>query len=568
MASDPFDTWTWQNDLPQGNPINQVIRKNGLYIGVGGGGTIMVSEDGKDWHVRNSICGINDNLTGVEYSKGIFVVVGFCGTILISPNGKNWDRIGSGTSAHLKAVLFAKNIFVAVGFGGTLLYSNNGITWKQSDNSDTTEDLYGITYGKELFVAVGENGTTLYSENGKNWSNTSIGDQSTLYGVAYGRNQFLAVGSGSILRSSNGKTWHLHSTEQHWLMGIAYGKGANGRFVAVRAAEGVASVIVSEDGINWQKIDPGRSVLHNVTYSGGCFIASGCGGKIMTSLHGEVWASLTKGLQYSLYGIAYGNNRLAAVGLGGGSILVSSNNGLSWVERQIKNLCLDTACFGVIFAHGMFIAIGTFGIATSPDGTSWTIRETGINKHLCGISLVNNLVIAVGDSGTIMVSPDGINWTASVSGVETTLRGVSYGNGIFMAVGDEETVLVSSDLLSWQKIQVDLGDNNASFYGVCYGASTFAVIGVKGCSGCILATKDNGATWQVNHQPLDMYAVTFVKDTFVAVGRYIILTSSNGINWTRRAEHIQEYLRGMTSSSSYLWVAGAFGVILRSGKLN
>jgi len=51
--------------------------------------------------------------------------------------------------------------------------------------------------------------------------------------------------------------------------------------------------------------------------------------------------------------------------------------------------------------------------------------------------------VAVGDGGTILTSPDGVSWTERDSGTSNWLWGVTYGNGTFVAVGDYGTILTS-----------------------------------------------------------------------------------------------------------------------------
>src|SRR5690606_33448874 len=79
----------------------------------------------------------------------------------------------------------------------------------------------------------------------------------------------------------------------------------------------------------------------------------------------------------------------------------------------------------------MWVAVGNNGtILTSPDGTTWTSRNSGTTLNLRDVAYDGNLWVAVGWDGTILTSPNGVTWTNR--SIETTLDlvGVAYGGGI------------------------------------------------------------------------------------------------------------------------------------------
>jgi hypothetical protein len=128
------------------------------------------------------------------------------------------------------------------------------------------------------------------------------------------------------------------------------------------------------------------------------------------------------------------------------SVSKAAPAGTTWTVRAFSNPLLDIA-----YGNGTFVAVGEDGaILTSPDGTTWTARNSGADIILLGVAYGNGTFVAVGEEGTLLTSPDGITWTARNSGAGTArnsgagsiLLGVTYGNGTFVVVGGG-TILTS-----------------------------------------------------------------------------------------------------------------------------
>jgi len=89
-------------------PVVQKIEKDkteGLFVSVGGSGTILTSSDRVTWTSRTS--GTSNSLYGVTYGNGLFVTVG-TGTILTSSDGTSWTKRTSGTSKTLYGVTYSQ----------------------------------------------------------------------------------------------------------------------------------------------------------------------------------------------------------------------------------------------------------------------------------------------------------------------------------------------------------------------------------------------------------------------------------------------------------------------------
>ena len=148
------------------------------------------------WTSRNS--GTSYDLRGVAYANGLWVVVGGSGTILTSTNGTSWTSRSSGTSSSLLGVAYANGLWVAVGGSGTILISLDGTTWTLCD-SGTSSSLLGVAYADGLWVAVEGSGTILISLDGTTWIPRDSGTSSSLWDVAYGNGLWVAVGFGGMI---------------------------------------------------------------------------------------------------------------------------------------------------------------------------------------------------------------------------------------------------------------------------------------------------------------------------------------------------------------------------------
>ena len=132
---------------------------------------VMAGENAELWYSYNtsnwiggSIAGssISDTINSIAYGNRIFVAVGNAGTILISNNGKNWTQQTNSelTVENLNKVIFANGNFYAVGDNTTILISTVGTTWTNLSFVAQNQIQYDIKgsdflsgYGPEELVA-------------------------------------------------------------------------------------------------------------------------------------------------------------------------------------------------------------------------------------------------------------------------------------------------------------------------------------------------------------------------------------------------------------------------------
>ena len=195
--------WTTRTSGFGSTVIRGVTFGNGLFVAVGGNGTLTTSPDGITWTARTSGFGTN-SILGVTFDNGLFVAVGGNGTLTTSPDGITWTTRTSGFGAtFIFGVTFGNGLFVAVGNNGVLTTSPDGITWTTRTSGFGTNSIFGVTFGNGLFVAVGNNGVLTTSPDGITWTARTSGFGTTIIrGVTFGNGLFVAVGDSGTLTTS------------------------------------------------------------------------------------------------------------------------------------------------------------------------------------------------------------------------------------------------------------------------------------------------------------------------------------------------------------------------------
>lgn len=566
--------WEWQQPFPQGNTLRSVTYGNNEFVAAGCYGTILTSPNGETWTLQFS--GTTDSLCSVAFCNNQFAAVGDGGTILTSPDGVSWALQSSGQKKRLNSVIFSNNKLVTVGDSGTILISPDGISWSVQ-SSGTKYHLHSIAFGNNLFAAVGDNGTILTSPDGTSWSIRSSGTKYHLRSIAFGDNLFVAVGdSGTLLVSSDCVNWKdrgfNYFKTDYYLYSITYD---NNKFVVAgginNKTSGIIAIYDTSDRIAEPSI-PGRS-LYSITYGNNRFVAVGRWGTIITSSDLKMWSILwqeteihsNNAITYAndqfimiagqacirtssgktwthiytgdpnaiLTSITYGNNLYVAVGKD--AKILTSPDGIKWTQQPLKTPFLGFHFSSVTFGSNKFVAVGYYKynegsfagfVCTSPDGVSWTIDRWPGLPRLTSVTHGNNLFVAVGRSGEILVLKEGdTNWVGPASLTDQTLYSVVYGNNQFVAMAYGFT-LTSPDGENWTKwpLETDLGGV------VTYGNHLFVNVG--GLGGAI-STSPDGAIWtkarwtnRYTGTEFGLNSVAYGNNLFVAVGDYgTILTS-------------------------------------------
>ena len=252
------------------------------------------------------------------------------------------------------------------------------------------------------------------------------------------------------------------------------------------------------------------------------------------------------------------------VAAGGGSLILTSPDGVTWTQREA--VYEDLTFAAVAYAGDAFILAAnhdainqTWDVPTrwavfyfrSTDGTSWLNKEWQQGYVWKRSSWVRGSVDGVTAGGVWRqrVCPDftgrRARWTNRTSARNAVIIGITGGAGKYVGVGTEDNfngaVYSSTDGVTWQheaNPQVPRSNENYEqwqddLYGAAYGNGVFVAVGSYG----VILRSEDSHTWTVERSGTQdsLLAVVRVGDQFAAVGDGgTLLTSPDGHVWTRR----------------------------------
>ena len=250
-------------------------------------------------------------------------------------------------------------------------------------------------------------------------------------------------------------------------------------------------------------------------------------------------------------GLAYGNGRWVKMGHNGGVgadirlIETSDDDGVTWTARTAPNA--DGRYDKAIYAKGTFVCAsqtGASAIITSTNGVSW-VNRTAALSNLVGITYTtygSGFFVAValtGAANTHMWSADGSNWTTSTDAASGhSLRGICNGAYGLISVGSNGANVAIHKSTDGGATFTDISPAVAgSLQGVAYIGGTYLAIGANGLA---LASFDGGDSWVTRTTPTSddfTHIAAGSSTSFVAVGASTddLMTSEDlGVTWTVR----------------------------------
>jgi len=579
--------WRWSNPYPLGGNVVDMAYSPGLGLGVmvAERGTIFTSADLDLWLPRDS--NVTNALQGVTFFGQRIVIVGENGIVLYADNVSSFqpgNLIDGVTTDWLVAVAASPTLVVAAGDNGAIYTSANGISWKRQ-TSGVSNDLSGVAAGGGTYVVVGASGTILTSPNGTNWTKRTSPTSQHLNRVSYNLGMLTAVGNaGATISSTNsGVTWFTESPGATNALHYATAGGAD------RLLDGDSEVRL-KDGIVWSNELAKTNGPPNWTYYSASglpqfFTVVGQTGMIaegyQNATNAYFWITPYQSVRNWLWDVMPLPGFYCAVGDYG--TIMTSGNGVDWTLELVPQTATNTTLLGVGGNTNLLLAVGDTGklllspnvittvIVTNGTGVvTQSISTLGVAWHdlpgspttntLQGVAVLSNsLYVVTGAKGTIITSLDGTNWTTRTSGTTNVLSSVSAWPGGLVAVGDNGAILTSGNGVNW---------TNRSYvttnwlYRVRWLGNSLVVVGQNGT----ILTSTNGVNWTPRASGTSWWLndVTFIQDSWIAIGlKGMVLTSTNLSQWTDRGTLTKKSLYGAATDGAQLVLVGVEGVALR-----
>ena len=282
------------------------------------------------------------------------------------------------------------------------------------------------------------------------------------------------------------------------------------------------------------------------------------------------WTSRTAQTTSGIWsGVAYGNGTFVAVS-STGSIMTSSNNGVTWVSRTGPAGYTNAAWKGVAFGNGRFVAIKgernttNNSMYSTDNGATWTISTTpasdgngsksvssfptnyqsitfstagGVNQFLAVSVLGIN-----GNNGVhVIASSDGVTWSTSDLGFDTTWGAVGCSSSYCVVLNGQNNgtnvswlnTSYSTNGSTWTNIgSIPAGP----FTSIAYGNGKYVALGSRdwktaigtsgGYAGNVIYNSDapqTAANWikaTSSQVPQNFWtSVVFANDYFVSVSK-------------------------------------------------
>jgi hypothetical protein len=278
---------------------------------------------------------------------------------------------------------------------------------------------------------------------------------------------------------------------------------------------------------------PARAIskLMAIAYGHGQFVAVGLNGVIVTSGDGVNWVERQSGTSGPLRSIVFGIGQFEVVGwnpgccLDGPGIILRSSDGVNWTSTKFPR----NNFMGITYGNDKFLAYG-YDNFSSTNGLDWV--HTGGSHDPIGFGTGLFVALRNNTNGllTALTSPDGVDWGEHETGIKSQeIKGIAYGNAQFVAVGNASYIIRAND----------------------YGQARIlnSIDGVNWVER--LATTNYALT-----------AVTFAEGRFVTVGYSVtagdsvILTSSDAVNWLRRPSPRDNPLSGVAFGNGHFVALG------------
>ena len=532
------------NQINRLDVFNDVVYIEGLYVAVGDGGRIIVSDDGYCWKEQAFLLG--RNLNSVLWVDDSLIVVGDNGFIAFSNDVQGlgdplkWEVVDTSRlikSENLNHIYHDGNRFLIVGDDGLILVSNDlecnedgkcfpfsekGFEKRFEKVEKITEENLNSVWsgydrdGQRRYVVVGDSGSVVIAEDGRkrpiDWRKIDSKIKKDLDSVIWFNNKFLAFGDENIyFVSDDGVRWdEITSVDARSVYGInKYFRGSGKTFVKNNKSEleekpwdalarffeekSVAVFVKNGEGIKvtnnlgeWERLEFGsRNTINDVLWAQDKYVAVGENGLIMISKDGKIWTVVDSKATANLNSIANNGQIFLAVGRKGQ--VVESKDAISWKRRDLKT---NNSLRNIHIEDDGFVVIGDSRYIFFVGENFTRIHSLMLNTGDTLYSIASNedQVVAVGQRGAIFNGASVYNLRREKSYRNISFRDVIFGKNEFVAVGDKGAIIVSEDGYKWQNV---LSNTGSDLKRITWTENKYVVVGEDG----VILTSRDSRSW-------------------------------------------------------------------------
>lgn len=559
---------TWQNPLPQGNGLLDVVftDNNSGYI-LGEGSTLLKTTDG----------GLNwmnvSTFQGSQLSAAIYFINTSNGWYAQNSNlhktangGDTWSIINTPTGDRILSIYFrdTQTGWISGENGLIAKTTNAGVSWTVQ-NTTTSKNLTDIFFiDAQTGWASGDDGTILKTTNGgQTWVKKTSGTLSDLKEIIFttpdiGYSVGLAGSNNLLITNDGGNTWtspgttnffnltdvHFANTDEGWIVGqnnvlLVTNDGGNtwnsqlagsdNQFNNVTFVSASRGWIVGEDGVIYKTTNGGQqwsTVLSgsNFPLYDIDFIDSqqgwACGYRsiLKTQNGGTVWQNALLPEDISLYSIDFLDANTGWVTSASGKIFATSNGGQNWQLQQIMPSA-GVNVFALSSTHVWVCCENGEIWHTANSGQTWENQPTNNTQTLQKIYFKNPLLgWASGAGGTLLKTTDGgQTWTKISINSPQKLVGLQFFNEQEGWIASSDNLLMKTTNGGQTWTQVVYSPVIGSNYNFCDLQFFDQLTGfVTDYNGYILKTVDGGQTWSKHYtgtgNATPIYTASFTDD--------------------------------------------------------
>jgi hypothetical protein len=586
-GAQPCTHWEWASPLPSGNDILAIAYGDGMFVAVGGRGTILTSPDGETWTFRDS--GTWNDFRDIAWSGERFVAVGR--SPAVSTDGIAWVSQPLDPAGNLATVVWTGRQFVAV--GDVFASSRDGRSWATTAPVIPWGGIVALAWDGHQFA--GATGSGVFtSPDGGFWT---LREPGKFDDVIWTGEQFVAAGAlGTIATSPDGATW-TQVVHDFWAPPLPAITSLTWTGQDYAGATSYGEVVLSNDLKTWQRVFTSSTpqAPHRIVWGGGTFVAAGSLGALASSNDGMTWRTYSSGVIGDFTHVRWTGTEYLVVGRdeAGQNVVATSHDGRMWSASYPPTAVPSVELLDVARGAPGYVAVGVHTtIAFSADGSTWQIVASGPADapRLNSVTWGGGRFVAVGSSGIILTSLDGEGWTPSDAATTSDLADVVWTGTQYVAVGGRHagayigfcdpstpTILTSPDASAWT-LENTPGWGGALTALSWTGRELVALVQDDSCSEWSSISSPDGVQWTPQQAPdwPRFDAITWCG-TFLAAVRWDysapafmmytvqnLWANSGGVAWTRSPSWIPAVVSSIASDGRSIVAVGRGGTILRT----